>query len=243
MNIDKFFEEKTKQLLDNPSNIELLDDIDKFVNETSTTIQRRVNRLWELNSKLKNRKKEFDKLYKTIKPRLCGDCKKYKNTNEFIHSGINYHTCNDCMIKRGKNKKRLKQQIIQQVTISELKQFTIKECLPLIQQLNKLLEYKYIQPNKLKTLFIDYSNQINFKEMIESINKDPNNSINDMTCNWLYSFQNKRDIEYYKWSDSVYNKLGNLLEYLIDKLDKCRKLTQKEIEERNEVEEYNSESE
>ena len=55
MNINNFFDDITKQLLDDPTNSELLDDIDKFVNETSTTIQRRVNRLWELNTKLRVR--------------------------------------------------------------------------------------------------------------------------------------------------------------------------------------------
>ena len=64
-----------------------------------------------------------------------------------------------------------------------------------------------------------------------------------MTCNWLSYFSLQFHIDYYKWSDSVYNQLGNLLEHLIDKVDQCRKLTKDEIEERNKVEESESESE
>ena len=194
-----------------------------------------------LITKMKNKQKEYKKLIKNLKPIppiTCLVCEQERDSKYYYSFGLHGDKiCEFCKIKNQEERKQLRSK---KKAENKSKTYSYEECIGLNKEFNKLLEYKYIRDNELQDIILDYSNSINFKIMVETVNTQKMTDLHfrfNIDNMWFDRFigyskdsflNHKIENGEIQSKQEVYNHMGNLLNHLNVKLSKCRILSKRE---------------
>ena len=183
-------------------------------------------------SNMNNEFKEIKNIYKKLKPKLCDGCVLFKSKELFNSRWPNQNSCDDCMAKKRIQKRKLKLKEKHQEEKEQMVTYSITDCKKLYQQLFNEVTIRCVIFQELKTDIIKFTNKYPINELVNEVKKYEDIS------EW---FRECLNAPWSKENDKThFTNLGNLLLQLIKKVNKYRKLTDKEIRKRDIEEDPNS---
>ena len=190
----------------------------------------------ELQIKMSNMNDEFKEIksiYKKLKPRLCDACVIFKSKDLFTSRWPNQNTCDDCMVKKRIQTKKLKLKEKQQEEREQMASYSISDCKTLCKQLVNEVRMRCVVFQQLKTDIIQFTNKYPVNDLVNEVKKHDGISEWFKDCLWAPWSKENNEVHF--------TNLGNLLLQLIKRVNKYRKLTDKEIKKRDTEEESDSE--
>ena len=223
-----------KLLVENASNQDFEANDQLFMDIQKDIKQKKLS-FMELQMKMSNVNNEFKEIkniYKKLKPRLCDACVLFRSKDSFNSRWPNQNTCDDCMNKLRKEKKKVKIKEKQEEEKEQMATYSIADCKKLYQQLFNEVRMRNVIFQELKIDIIQFTKKHPINDLVREVKK------HDDISKWF------RDCLVAPWSKendkTHFTNLGNLLLQLIKKVNKYRKLTDKEVRKRDIEEETES---